>query len=243
MNLPPKKTHTEAKTPRTSAARLADYMAASEQGKRSIATSCKYHAIARVVQHNDAKAIISNYLRTARGDLGYLKQRLESLQAKLCDDQFDADVRDHNCNYITRFMIVESSLELPDAELLRAMRAPPLALNGVMVSFTPDFLLARTTRTNKRKIGAGMLRYAKGKALPEDVAAYQSAFMCGYLEINPFEEHAEPEHKLCITIDAQTGTSFEAPGNSKYLFKEMSAACASIAERWPHIRPPAGAIL
>ena len=242
MTLPPKKTHTEAKTPRINAARLADYMAASEQGKRSIAASCKYHSIARVVQHNDAKAIISNYLRTARGDLEYLKQRLETLQAKLCDDQFDSDVRDHNCNYIARFMNVEGTLDLPEAELLRSMRASALPLNGVMVSFSPDFLLARVTRTNKRKLGAAMLRYAKGKALPANVGAYQSAFMFGYLDINPFEEHAAPEHKLCITIDAYAGTTYGAPGNSKYLFKEMGAACASIAERWPHIKPPPGAI-
>jgi hypothetical protein len=44
-----KKTHTEIKTPQMSVSQLADYMAASEQTKRSIVRGCKYRAIARVV--------------------------------------------------------------------------------------------------------------------------------------------------------------------------------------------------
>lgn len=243
MPLQPKKTHTETKSPRINAARLADYMAASEQGKRSIAASCKYRPIARIVQHNDAKAIISNYLRTARGDEDFLKERLEKLQSKICDDGFEEDVRDHNCNYVARFLKVDENLELPEAEIVRPGKFLALPLNGVSVTFAPELLLARLTKTNKRRIGAAMLRYAKGTPLSDEVAAYQSAFMHGYLDVHPFEEHATPEHKLCITIDAYTGTAYGAPTNSKYLFKEMSAACATIAERWPNIKPPSSAIL
>ena len=34
-----------------------------------------------------------------------------------------------------------------------------------------------------------------------------------------------------------------APGNATYLFKEMAATCANLMERWPAIKPPAGAVL
>jgi hypothetical protein len=60
----PKKTHVERKNPQISLARLADYMAASEQGRRGIAASCKYQPIARVIQYNYAKAIVANYIRS-----------------------------------------------------------------------------------------------------------------------------------------------------------------------------------
>ena len=88
-----------------------------------------------------------------------------------------------------------------------------------------------------------MLRYSKGKALSADVAAYQSAFIFGYLERRPFAEVAEPERVLCLTLDGYGGTSHPAPGRAVYLFKEMEAACESISERWPAIKPPASAIL
>jgi uncharacterized protein YqiB (DUF1249 family) len=57
MSQDSKKTHTEVKQPQISIPRLADYMAASEQGKRTIAQSCKYRSTVRVTQHNEAKAV------------------------------------------------------------------------------------------------------------------------------------------------------------------------------------------
>jgi hypothetical protein len=96
----PKKTHVERKTPRISLARLADYMAASEQGKRSIAVSCKYQPIARLIQYNDAKAILSNYIRSENRKIEDLKEKLEVLKGKICEDDFSRDVRDHNCDCV-----------------------------------------------------------------------------------------------------------------------------------------------
>jgi len=73
----PKKTHVERKSPQISLARLADYMAASEQAKRGIASTCKYQPIARVIQYNDARAIISNYIRSENRQIEDLKHKLE----------------------------------------------------------------------------------------------------------------------------------------------------------------------
>jgi hypothetical protein len=53
--------------------------------------------------------------------------------------------------------------------------------------------------------------------------------------------------RVCLevhfTLDAYMGKCHEAPGNAIYLFKEMKAACASISERWPAIKPPKNAVL
>ena len=51
------------------------------------------------------------------------------------------------------------------------------------------------------------------------------------------------EKPLCIAIDAYAGEIYEAPGNSVYLCKEMAAVCAAIAERWPMVKPPPGAVI
>ena len=51
-----------------------------------------------------------------------------------------------------------------------------------------------------------------------------------------------PEKKLCVTVDAFAGKSYPAPGDAASRFKNMQAACESIAERWDNVKPPEGAI-
>jgi hypothetical protein len=87
-----------------------------------------------------------------------------------------------------------------------------------------------------------MLRYAKSKALAADVGIHQSALIFGYIKECPLAEASTPEKTLCITLDSYAGTTYEAPGNSVYLCKEMAAACAGIAERWSSIAPPSSAV-
>jgi len=72
---------------------------------------------------------------------------------------------------------------------------------------------------------------------------FQSAFTFGYIERHPVEPIGKPERKICLTVCAYSGKMTPAPTNSVYLFNEMSAACASIAEQWPKIEPPLGAVL
>lgn len=236
------KTHTLIKEPRISVARLADYMAASEQLKRSIISSCKYRPIARVIQHDDAKVMIAKYIRESNRNVTTLKEGLEALEARFFDTPFATEVNEHNCDYVRRFIDVHKDVVLPEGEYRTPSRFPQLELNGTRVSFTPDLIVGRTTRRNKRKIGALMLRYAKSKSLAPKTAAYQSAFIFRYLKDRPFEEAAEPEKPICITLDAHAGKLYPAPTNAVYLFNEMGAACASIAERWPAIAAPPGAI-
>ena len=85
----------------------------------------------------------------------------------------------------------------------------------------------------KRKIGALMLRYAKGKPLSEKG---------GFFRQPQFKEEGESEKALCITSDAHSAIAHEAPGNATYPFKEMAATCANLVERWPAIKPPPGAV-
>jgi hypothetical protein len=239
----PKKTHVERKTPRISLARLADYMAASEQGKRTIAVSCKYQPIARLIQYNDAKAILSNYIRSENRKLDDLKEKLEVLKNKICDGHFSQEVLDHNVDCVSRFIALHGEFDFKDYSYERSVKFPNYELNGMPVSVNPDVLISRTNRQNKEKIGALMIRYSRGKPLDTEIGAYQSAFLYEYFRQPDFHRHGEAEKQLCITLDAYTAVGHEAPGNATYLFKEMAATCASLAERWPNIKPPKGAVL
>jgi hypothetical protein len=132
---------------------------------------------------------------------------------------------------------------LPDADRLPTKSFEPITLNGVRVTFNPQILLRRITKTNKVKSGALMLRYGKNKTLPAPVGGWQSAGIYGYLRTLEEAEKTEAERALCISLDANTGVCYEAPSNAVYLFNEMKAACATINEQWPAIKPPKKAIL
>lgn len=238
----PQKTHREAKAPKISARHLADYMAASERLKRTIVRDCKYQQIARVIQHDEAKAVVSRFLRDG-GDIGTLTEKAQRIRERLADTDYDRDLFDHNADYIDRFVMIYPSLDLPDAELLAPGKPSAINLNGVKVTAEIHFYIRRRTRTNKIRIGAAMLRYAKGKPLPPEIGEWQSAFLLGYLPLVSVEDGAEPEHKLCITLDAYAGVIHSAPKDSARRFQNMKAACATIAERWPNILPPPNAIL
>lgn len=238
-----KKTHREVKKPQISARFLADYMAASETAKRTIVRNCKYQAIARVIQHDEAKAIISNFIWQEERRPASLLEKAKTIKDRMADTLFDRDLFDHNADYVARFAHIWNQVDLPKAQYLFSGKGQTLSLNGVKVTTEIHFRLRRITKTNKVKVGVGALRYQKGKALSQDIAEWQSAYLLGYLNRIGVEEGAVPEHKLCVTLDAYSGAATSAPSDAVRRFQHMEAACASIAERWPAIKPPPNAIL
>lgn len=224
------------KNPQISARYLADYMHASEQRKRTLIRDCKYQAIARVIQHDEAKAIITNFIRSKEQDVSRLTEKATDIRDRWTDDNFQRDLFDHNADYIERFANVFPNTHLPDVEFLQASRGH-IILGGVKVTADIQFGLRRTTKTNKVKIGAATYRYAKGKALAAEVGLWQSSFLWGYVKAND-DGSAEAENRLCLTIDAYSGVAYQAPTDALTRYKNMEAACFSIAERWNQIEEP-----
>jgi hypothetical protein len=236
-------THRLVANPQISARHLADYMDASDRVRRSILKKCKYQPVAPVVQHNDAKQIIANHLRTRKGDINDLNEKVERLSRKICDSDFEERQLRHNIDYVRRFGATVEQLELPKAELLPARKLRPIILNGTKVNFSPNLLFSRRTKTNALKIGAISFRYSKGADLDEGIAAFQAAFTYGYLREFPFDVEAEPELKLCLVLDNQSGNCFAAPGDSIARYNNMAAACHTIADCWAAIEPPPRAVI
>ena len=239
----PDPTHQYVEHPKLGVRYLADYMAASKRGERRILQLSKYRPIAKIIQHTEAQSTVSKFIRNGALGVGWLLETAAALRARLADDDFDRHLFDSNADYITRFAAVEHEIGWPKAELLPAGKPSHITLNGVKITVGLHWRLRRTTKTNKVKEGAAMLRYAKGKALAIEAAAYQSAFLLGYLEDTSVDQTIEPEGKLCLTVDVYTGVCHPAPTNSVSRYQNMKAACASIAEQWPNIKPPPDAVL
>lgn len=239
-----KKTHTLRSSPGMSVRMLADYMACSEQARRSFLTKCKYQPKAPVIQHKDAQESISDRLSRVGATDADVEARIETLRSGLQGSQFDCEVAENNADYLSRFL--ERPIEVPRIaqEVFAAGKMAPLMIEGLSLICSPHLVLKRVNRRNVSKIGLAFLRYAKGRALSQEVADWQGAISFGYLKTKVEQGLGEidPEKELCITFDVWTGTAHQAPGNSVYRFNEVKAACAGIAQRWDNIAPPSGAV-
>jgi hypothetical protein len=240
--MPVQKTHRRVNEPKISARYLADFMAASERGRRTLLRGCKYQPIARLVQHDEAKSTVSKFLRDGDGNTATLTDKAQILRNRMADSDFDRDVLDHNADYIDRFAAIFPDLDLPAAEFLPPGKSGPIVLNGVKVTTDIQFRLRRLTKTNKIRVGAAAFRYAKGKPLSPEVANWQSSFMLGYLNQTGTEPEAQPEGQLCLTIDTAGGICHPAPSDAVSRFNNLEAACATISEWWPNISAPDGAV-
>jgi hypothetical protein len=237
------KTHVEVTEPEISVRYLADFMAASERKRRSIVEGCKYRPIARLVQHKEATIAISGAIQKGPLDAEALKEKAKFIRNKLADDDFEALTNEVNADYVEKFSEVVATIKLPDADVFPGKAFSPFKINGVKVRFSPHLLLRRIDRSNKQRRGAFMLRYAKGKPLAPAVGGFQSAAAFGILKEYDAEEGAEADKTICVTLDAFTGELYPAPSSAVSMFTNMKAACQTIAERWPNIKPPKGAVL
>lgn len=250
MTMAGPKTHRLHPRPRMEARALADYMAASEVSKRTIVRDSKYEPLLHVAHHDEARAVVSKFIADRDTDLAWLAEEAGRIRGHAASEPegFERDLAERNALYIERFAKVWPGVRLPPkAEVLPGGEPPPppLHLNGVEIAVELHFRLRRPApRTNKLRAGAGMLRYAKNRPLPPVVGEWQAAFLLGYLRaLNPAPDEEEPEGKLCLVLDAHSGALHAAPGDAVRRFNQIAAACASIAERWPNIAPPSGAVL
>ena len=237
------KTHVVVAVPEMDARQLADYMAGSDRKKRSVLTDCKYRPIARLMQHKEARTFVASTLRSGEKNPQAIIEKADFVRSKIATNDFESATNEANADFIQRFGDIVKDIELPDAEILPGKVFPKLVVNGVKIRFSPSLRFRRLTRTNKVKIGGLMLRYAKGKALAPPVGEYQSALIFGLIDESREEQAAEADKSLCLTLDVITGTMFVAPSRSTSMYANTKAACQSIAEQWPNLPPPKGAVL
>ncbi|MBR2575295.1 MAG: hypothetical protein IKE14_13305 [Loktanella sp.] len=238
-----KATHRLVKTPKINSRYLSDYMVASERAKRTIIRDCKYRKIARSLQHDRAKAFITNALYSGGLAAEGLKTEGQRLLEMMADTDFERDTLDVNGDFLVAYSEVFGMDTFPKtAEISEAQIGFRVDINGV--EFNPDirFGVQRVTRTNRLRTGLGTIRYAKNKPLDEEVGAYQSSALFGCRKMIDIQDETAPEEKLCLTLDCASGKFIPAPSDATRRFQNMEAACATIAERWDNIEPPENAV-
>lgn len=238
-----KKTHREIKVPQMNARLLADFMAATDVSRGTILRKAKYQPLAPIVQHNEAKPVVANFIRSGSSDLAVLHDKAQALRDRLTDTDFDRLTCDYNADYIQAFIKTHPEIVLPKADVLQGKKGLVLDLNGVRVPVEANLRLRRMTKTNEQRTGLVAFRYAKSKPLSTSVGEWHAALLFGALNELGSDEGETPEAKLSVVIDIWTGAVHAAPGNAATRFTNAKAACTGIVERWPNIKPPSGAVL
>ena len=237
------KTHKVVKNPTVPVQYLADYMAASNQSRRSIVQRCRYKSLARTFQHQLARKTITDHLLDGNPLPGDLGEKAREIGERLADSDFDATLHQHNSDFVQAFADHSEAFDFSNFQLAAPAQLEQPVFNGTQVRFAPSLLTHRTTKANTQKIGGIMYRYAKGKPVSDAVAGWQCSFMYGYFADHPFIEEAKPEAQLCVVLCAVSGTSHTTPKKPIYNYNEMKAVCGDISERWENVPPPPGAVI
>ena len=240
-------THTQLESPRLSNRRLAEYMAASPVRQRTLIRDTKYRSVEPEISYSEGFTLLGDML--AEGDLvtATLREAAEDFH-----DRMDVrGIRERIGYNLTGDMFDWLADERPDMGLPEADhyddsrswgRGGAWEVEGVVVDPEVYFRLARPRR-GYRSVGAVTLRYSKTGPLDPTVAEWQSALLHGYLSDTIEGDTLRPDTDLCVTLDLRSGTAHPAPGRARTLMTQMRAALATIAERWPNIAPPDGAVV
>lgn len=222
--------------------KLAEYMAASDQARRTIVRNCKYVSIARYMQHTIAKKTLADHLEDGNPLPGDLSDKAEQIRHMLADTDFDKQKFDQNADYVQAFSEVSHKFDLSGITLTSSPDDFDRAFSGTKVKYRPDLLTSRTTKANTQKIGGVMFRFSKSGPVSADVAGFQAAFMFGFLGEFPFIEEAKPEGDMSFVLCANSGKAHATPAKPIYKYNEMKAVCSDIAEKWANVEPPNGAV-
>lgn len=240
--LPGTATHRVNARPVMPARALADFMVASETARRTLVRDCKYPPLGRVMQHSEARAAVTGFLLSEPREPARLESVAAMLRARDGGSDFMAALWARNAAYVERFAAVWPVMSWPAAVVTAGGSVGAFDLGGVRITLDLAVRLERTGRRNRRWMGGAMLRYAAGRALPAEVAAWQSALLLAVLR-GQATEAAEPDPGLCLTVDGWAGAAHAAPSDAVRRAGHLAAACASIAERWAAVAPPAAAVL
>ena len=242
-------THTVLDTPRISARRLAEYMAASPIRQRTLIRDTKYRSVDPEISYDPGFQILGDMLAEGPLVTSALRDAAEDFH-----DRMDVrGIRERIAYDLIGDMFEWLAEErpdfgIPDVERFDDSRAwgrgGEFEVEGVVIDPEVYFRLRKAKR-NAAAVGCVTLRYSKSGPTDETVAEWQSALLYGYLldTVDEEETGLRPDPDLCIVLDLRTGIAHPAPGRAKTLFKQMQAACATIAERWPNIAPPDRAVV
>jgi hypothetical protein len=228
---------------------MGEYVAADDGPRETLLRNAKYERISRTLQYHNLRRAISSYLASPIRDGRILAACRAALEAER-DAATHPQVRENFVYELRALDAFERSTNAMQIGGLALERAPiprtKLNLNGVAVSVSPT-VYVRVPRSRGGDLrGALIVDNARGIAPRTDEAQARMtrAMTATAILLHQYvadtvcasDERPSPTH--CIVFHAFRQERVSAPSGYRRAFRNMEAACGSIARGWAAITPP-----
>lgn len=229
----------ERKDPQIAVNPLGEYMVASPIRQNAIVQEAKYRPIMKVISYSEARLSIAQYISGGKGNIGLLKDKADSIEARLANDAKDAQIFKINAGMIRRFIAISNHIAIPPGHFMlgNAAQSPKMDLGGMPISVAPDLVVSVEGKGGARQCGAIKIRYSKGKQLKKDEGEHVSTLLEEYAW-RYLQDLGTPDKSLCFCLDVQSGALIASPKATARKLANMEASCVAIVERWPSVKPP-----
>ena len=196
-----------------------------------------------IIQYQHARRTIAECLRDRNGINRIVAASIINLNDRRDNAANGPLVRDdaQRCiNVIETFQRSANQLDLWNVEYIAPrLPSPPLNINGVEISVTPD-IVALETRRNDIRVGEVFVRCTIGGAgeAAEGRRGEANGHLAAIAHMHALQYMADlgtPHAPTSIVIDVSRGIVVRGPVNSTRRIANIEAACAMIAAVWPAI--------
>ncbi|WP_165253344.1 hypothetical protein [Paludisphaera soli] len=207
------------------------YLSANASGRRSITLRQKYPSRHQEVYYDAAADVLRRFIADGMGDSSIL----EGGMAAIAESAPEVVVPHHiraNVEVVEAFRDPRPKLHF--GGLAPSSAAGPqssLFVAGVELVIRPEVLLEGLVDGEARG-GALKFYFSKGHSLTRSAASYGALLLKRYCE-EGLPGDAIVLNKLCIICDVRAAEIHHAPEATMRREREIEAACAEIALRWP----------
>lgn len=207
------------------------YLSAGATGRHSIVQQQKHPSRYQEVYYDAAADVLRRFIADGMGDATILEAGMAAIAESAADEDVPHNVR-ANVEVVQAFRDRRPRLHFGGLAPSPTSGPPSsLFVAGVELVIRPEILLEGVV-DGERRGGALKFYYSKGHPLTGSAASYGALLLRRYCEANLPGDAVVP-NRLCIICDVRAGEVHTAPEATVRRDREIEAACAEIALRWP----------
>lgn len=227
----------QTKKPRLSVNKLGEYLIAGPARRHRIIYDAKFPSDVIVPFYTPAEEAIAQFIAGGMHDISTLENRIRTLGQSHAQTVWDQRRINSNIDAIESFMNMVDALDLRGATpILGAHKAPVVTFNGVDISVRPEITLEGVGVRGVPIVGGLKLHFPKANPLDARAGGYVSA-MLHCFSADHLPDKGTADGRLCMLVDVSAGRVYPGSISTKQKVRDLQAACAEIASRWPTIQP------
>lgn len=210
---------------------LMRYLSATASGRDAITRQQKFPSDYQAVYYDAAADVLRRFIVGGMRDETILEDGIAAIAATTTEEKDLHNIR-ANIEVLEAFRGRRCKLDFGG---LSPLPSPgprsSLIISGVRLIIRPDVLL-RGVVDGETLCGALKFYFSKGHSLSRSAASYGALLLMQYCGAS-LPDPAMVQRRQCIICDVRAGEVHHPPESTVRRAREIAAACAEIAARWP----------